>query len=1052
MRKLLLLIWIPLLVCFTSLICKGQSYYFKHFETDDGLVNNSVSTITQDRKGFIWIGTRGGLTRFDGYVFKTFNNRNSIWNNHITTIAEDKAGMLWIGTDKGIFKYNPFSETFTRLEIAPRYYINGFVIDEFNNIWLLAQSRLFYFNQQTNKVEDLKIHVSRIAKNFDGNLLLGNYDGMLFTCNVKTKVITQRRVIDKHISSNMRAITKIYPITNDITFLGYKQGLIIYNTKTKESKQIPLGGNDENGPFVRDICLSKDNEYWIATESGLYIYSLATNTWIRLQKKLGDPYAISDNSVYSVYKDQAGDMWVGTFFGGINYHSKKNARFEKYYPIPLKNTISGKAVSEILSDKGRNLYIGTEDAGLNRLDLKTKKIINYAIGQKKGSAFFSNIHSLDVLGNQLFIGSYFHGMQIMNTKTRVVTDVFKIINAPGENGSDFVLSTCITKDSTLYVGTTGDYGGLYRYHPKSKTFSRFKGMPYGTTIYHIAQDSQGKIWAGQKSQTAFFINPKTGRSGSLTFGNQKDESPIHYIMEDSEHALWFSTIGGGLVRLSPDRKSFKKYTTKNGLPSDVLFGILEDSNKQLWIGSNKGLICFDLRTKKIKVYTQDNGLITNQFNFNSACKDVDGKMYFGSVNGLIAFDPNDLNQKEVSPQTYFTGFQINNNEVGPGDDHSPLKKSISFTDTIVLQPHQNSFSIEFAALNFASPKATRYQYKMKGLDRSWTYLNTNRKAYFTDLSPGRYTFTVKAHSNVGTWMGGERKLYIRVLPPIWKSMEAYMFYVIVLILVLYFSTRYYHRYQQKRHNAKLKLFEHQKEREIYQAKIEFFTNIAHEIQTPLTLISVPVERVLNKSEDYPSIKKSLLMIGKYTNRLIDLTSQLLDFRQTEMEQFGLNFVNININQLLNDQLDAFRDLAAENKITLKASLPETDVIAFVDREALNKICSNLISNAIKYAENKVFVQLMLPSNQQNSFSIAFCNDGREIPDKYKEKIFEPFFRLRANEKPGTGIGLSLAKSLAELHNGTLQLTSSEADNIVFMLTLPLHQQFEFNLGAWKKIK
>lgn len=686
---------------------------------------------------------------------------------------------------------------------------------------------------------------------------------------------------------------------------------------------------------------------------------------------------------------------------------------------------------------------------MNKLDLRTGKFINYSTDQKKGSAFYSNIHSVVGLNNKLYIGSYFHGMQIMDMRTGLITDTFKVINEPGESGSDFALSVCATRDSTIIVGTTGDYGGLYTYQPKLKTFKRFKQIPHGTTIYHVAEDHDGTIWAGLRSETVFFTNPKTGRHGKLEFGDP--ESSIHYILEDSKHALWFSTIGGGLIRLSPDRKTFKKYTTKNGLPSDVLFGMLEDDAGQLWIGSTKGLIRFDPRTEKSRIFTQDNGLITNQFNYNSACKDINGKMYFGSVKGLIAFNPKELNQKETSPQTYFTGFQINNNESGPGYNNSPLKKSISYTDTIVLRPDQNNFSIEFATLNYASPKATRYQYMMTGLDRSWTYLNTNRKAYFTDLSPGRYTFTVKARSNAGTWVGAERRLFIEVLPPFWRSNVAYLLYGLIFILTIYLTTRYYHRYQQRRQNARLKLFEHQKEKEIYQAKIEFFTNIAHEIQTPLTLISVPVKRVLSKAEDHPDIKKSLLTIGKYTDRLIDLTSQLLDFRQTEMEQFGLNFVNIDINQLLQEQVDSFRDLALESKISLNTELPETNVIAFVDREALNKICSNLISNAIKYAAAAVTIRLTAPQDGQETFSISFFNDGKEIPAEYREKIFEPFFRLRATEKPGTGIGLSLARSLADLHNGKLELTAGETNNIIFVLTLPLRQQFEFNLSSWKKI-
>ncbi|MFC4209854.1 histidine kinase [Pedobacter petrophilus] len=1053
MSRILLILCTILGLYLAPFPSQGQPHYFKHFETDDGLVNNSVSSITQDHYGFIWIGTRGGLMRFDGYSFKSFNNRTgqrgNLWNNFITSICEDKKGILWIGTGRGIFKYDPLTEVLTSLSVAPQVYINGFVIDRQNKVWLLGQNRLYCYDQTTNKIEDLKIHVSRIALNFDGNLLLGNYDGIFFTCNTTTKAITKTRIIGTDTAPNMRAITEIYPISKDLTFIGHKQGLITYHSRTKQIDTIPLRNGTDNRVMVRDICRSKGDEYWIATENGLYIYDLKKHLLSRSVKKLGDPFAISDNAIYSVYKDKAGDMWVGTYFGGLNYHSQQNAKFEKFYSIPLKNSLSGDAVSELWNDQNQFLYIGTEDAGLNRLDIRTKEITNYLSNPKLDNGFYSNIHSLLGSGNELFIGSYYHGMQVMDKRTGQIRERYKIVNEAGEDGSDFVLSMCLMRDSNLVLGTTGDYGGLYRYHKNKKKFTRFKQIPLGSTIYHILQDHQGMLWAGLKSQTTVYINPKTGRHGKIVFGDPKNESSVHFILEDSSHAIWFTTVGAGLIRLAPDRKTFRKFTTRNGLPSNVLHGMMEDDNRRLWIGSSNGLVCLDLTSYQIKVYTQANGLITNQFNFNSASKSAQGRLYFGSVKGLIAFDPKQLHQRERAPETYFTSLQINNNEVNPGDVNSPLIKSITHTDSLILSPSQRNFSIEFAALNFSSAKATRYQYRMNGLDRKWTYSNTTRKAYFTDLSPGRYTLTVKANSNVETWAGKERSLYIEVLPPFWRSGTAYLLYVIFTLSIAYFLMRQYHAYQRKRNMAELKLFEHQKEKEVYQAKIEFFTHIAHEIQTPLTMISVPVSRLLKQTEDHPGLNKSLLMINKYTTRLVDLTSQLLDFRQTEIEQFGLNFVNVEISQSILEITDSFQDLAIENNINLNVNLPEKSFTAFVDREAFIKICNNLISNAIKYARSRAEISLHPAAGAY--FSVSFENDGKSIPEEYQEKIFQPFFRLKTTDKPGTGIGLPLAKSLTDLHEGTLSLTSGKTDKIIFVLTLPIHQRYEFNLGVWKKI-
>jgi signal transduction histidine kinase len=525
------------------------------------------------------------------------------------------------------------------------------------------------------------------------------------------------------------------------------------------------------------------------------------------------------------------------------------------------------------------------------------------------------------------------------------------------------------------------------------------------------------------------------------------------LFEDSRHNLWFATEGGGLIRLDPDRRHFKRYTTKNGLPTNYVYRVLEDNEGKLWASSLRGLICLDPKTEKVKVYTRANGLITDQFNYNSAFKDGNGKMYFGTVKGMIAFNPAKLNKTLASPTTYITGFQVKNQDITPNTPASPLKKSILFTDTITLTNDQSSFNIEFAAFNYASSAAIQYKYLMKGIDmKDWTFLKNNQRAYFTDLSPGTYTFLVKAESNVGTWESKERVLVIKIRPPLWRSPAAYVVYAILFVLAIYFSVTYYHRYQEGKHRRKMQLFEFEKEKEIYQAKIEFFTNMTHEIQTPLTLIKGPIEWAMKKAEDNPSIKRSLQKVEKNTNRLLELTAQLLDFRKTEMDQFGLNFVKLNINQVLKQETEVFEFEAANKNIRFETKLPKEQLIAFVDYEAFNKIISNLLSNAIKYSSSVVKLELVPIKAAETDFTILVSNDGKPIPSEFSEKIFEPFFRMKdTSEKPGTGIGLPIARSLAELHNGSLKLVEHTGGWIVFKLMLPIHHSIEFNLSKWKKL-
>ncbi|MBO9200799.1 MULTISPECIES: ligand-binding sensor domain-containing protein [Niastella] len=1034
----------------------GQ-YYFKHYQVDDGLRHNAVTAIIQDGKGLIWIGTRDGINRFDGYTFKTCENQKDkfgrIGNNVINSIAEDKNGMIWVGTGKGLFKYDPYKELCFEIETAPKEYTSNLIIDKNNDLWCLVNFSLCKYTAADNRFENLKTTASCISLDADMNLWMGDNDGNISIYDPQKTNGPKVRIVDKSLPDNARSVSKIYPINKNELLIGcFKHGLKSYNSQTGKVSSLSLR-TDKSDIYVRDIAIDNDGQYWIATESGIYIFDPVHNISKNLIKQPGSPYAITDNAVYTLCQDNHGGMWAGTYFGGINYCSKDNSRFEKFYPIPGINSISGEAVREIAADNHNNLWIGTEDAGINKLNLKTGEITNYTSSGKKGAISYPNIHGLLAWDNQLFIGPFFHGMEVMDIRTGAITDRFKFVGSKNDLLSDFVISIYRTKDDHLLVGTAYHGSGLFEYDTQHKTFTRISQIPYNSYVFDIFEDSKGNIWTGSVNQGAFYYNPKTGRHGNFRFGDTVNrqyinEFAVYNIFEDSEHALWFATTGGGLIKLSADWKSTKSYTTENGLPTNVLYGILEDRSGHLWISSLKGLIRFNIATEAIKVYTQANGLITDQFNYNSAYKAIDGKMYFGSVKGMIAFDPASFDKKEPSPPTYITGFQLNNQEVIPNADNSPLNKSILYTDTIVLEYNQNNFSIEFAALNFSAPEVTRYKYVMKGLDKSWTYLSTNRKAYFTDLSHGSYEFIVQAESNIGSWVGKERNLFIKIMPPFWKSNTANILYTLLLVTAIYIATRLYRQYLDKKNLRKLQLFEHEKEKEIYQAKIEFFTNITHEIQTPLTLIAGPIEWLKKKLGKDPEINRSLTIAEKNARRLVELTSQLLDFRKTEASQFSLNFVKTDIVAVLTDMVNGFKEQAAANNIKLTMELPANHFMAFVDREAFIKISTNLVSNAVKYAATSTSVRV---NNSDEYFTINFINDGKAIPEEFRHQIFEPFVRVRGNNKPGTGIGLSIARSLTELHNGSLQLISGEHDLINFELRMPVHQKFEFQLSSWKKI-
>ncbi|MBA4167137.1 MAG: hybrid sensor histidine kinase/response regulator, partial [Chitinophagaceae bacterium] len=424
-----------------------------------------------------------------------------------------------------------------------------------------------------------------------------------------------------------------------------------------------------------------------------------------------------------------------------------------------------------------------------------------------------------------------------------------------------------------------------------------------------------------------------------------------------------------------------------------------------------------------------NGLLNDQFNYNSGYKDTTGKLYFGSVRGMITFNPDAFFQPRFIPPVYITGFQVHNKELVINKDNGILKKSVVYTNEITLPYDQSSFSIDFAAISFTAPEMTEFKYITEGLDREWTFLKSIRKVYFTNLEPGRYVFRVMAGHD-GIWSNSPRELVIQVTPPWWATAWAYSIYCLAGLTLIYFLSRIYHNMQ-----------ENKKEKEIYEAKIEFFTNIAHEIKTPLTLIKGPVENLSDMVVLLPGINDDVMTMERNTNRLINLTNQILDFRQTETKGFSLNFAVVNINEILQEAYLTFEPVAKKRQLSYSLIMPPSDVTMMADGEALNKVFANLFSNAVKYAQKEITIQLFPQETLTGSLVIELANDGFIIPKEMREQIFEPFFRLKETIKEkGTGIGLALARSLVQLHNGDLYLKEGSIRKNIFVLRIPCYQE------------
>lgn len=1040
----------------------GQPFYFTHYQVENGLSNNAVLCSAQDAMGFMWFGTKDGLNRFDGYSFKVFqsdpDNPNGLGSNFVRALFVDEMGQIWVGTDQGIYLFDPKSETFSLFHPSITNETLDIQGDHQGNIWFIDNLTLFRYTVATDSLRPVTDPSSYAVSSFGlaetGDAWVGTVDGQLLQYHPTKGLQNHFFLFERSPKVISQWIERVFCTNKGYLLVGTsKQGVKIFDT-AKGTYQDVLS-RDKNGTdlFIRDIIENKAEEYWLATESGIFIYDHSTGKFANLRKERGNPWALSDNAVYTLCKDNENSIWAGTYFGGINHYARTNTFFEKFFPLDDETTISGNAVREICADDYGNLWIGTEDEGLNKLETATGRITNYqSTGNPQGLAY-SNIHGLLVTGDTLWVGTFEHGLDLLDVRTGKVIRHYDAESKDGTLQNNFIFNIYRTKGGRILLATGR---GLYEYVSASKRFQLVPEFPTHIFYTTLFEDSKGTIWAGTWRDGLYYFNASSGQRGAFIHHangpNSLASNRVNRIFEDSKGSLWVATEGG-LGKFNPTAGNFRRYGTAQGLPSNLVLAMLEDTDGMLWITTSKGLVRFEATTGAIKVFTKANGLLSDQFNYNSAFRAPDGTLYFGSVKGLVRFNPAHYQENTFQPPVYITGLQVYNHELAINKNGSPLTQSITFTDEVELAYNQSSFSIDFAALSFISPDMTEYTYKMEGLDKAWTHIRTNRKAYFTELPPGEYLFRVNVADSGSGFRGKETQLRITILPPFWASLPAYVLYALVLAATAWYIVKSYHRRIRERNKRKLEMIRHHKEEELYRAKIDFFTNVTHEIRTPLTLIKAPLEKVMKRADELPTVKRHLQTMERNTERLLELTNQLLDFRKTEVTGYQLHFVAVDIGALLRENYLGFKLVAAQRNIRIKLILPSTPCIAYVDKEAVTQIVSNLLTNGLKYAQRIIHIVLHERSATDTSFTVSVKNDGALIPAAMREKIFETFVRLKAaKNQQGIGLGLALSRSLALLHNGSLQLAPPENGLNVFVLRLPLEQHKNSNSHGTTVIK
>lgn len=1039
MSYLKLILSILFLSCSLWVFANESNYLFRHYQVENGLSDNMVTDCVQDKSGYIWIGTRDGLNRFDGYTFKVFRNdpdeTESLGNNWVTHLNCDNDGNLWVGTLSGLYQYNESKESFLHIPFTKNKGIDFFQFDKNNQLWLLMDGTLIQYNTSDGQFRIFTGNNGQAYTSFcimtDNSIWLGDSEGFISLLNPEDGTLDSYDLFTHSPTTTSRKLSMLYqsPSSANIYVAFEHDDVKIFNALSKTYQDLNIQEKNQLTILINCFLEKNKDELWIGTDSGLFIYDLQLGTCKRIRQDPLDPYALSSHFVSALFKDREEGVWICFHQNGLNYYSPFRP-FNVYYPWNETHSLKGEVIRDICSDAYGNRWIGTEDAGVNCLEKKTGGFTNYQPVPGVKSLSHTNIRGLAASGDNLWIGHVIHGIDLMDIKTRKLIKHYDLLKDSHTVKNSTVRCIKVLREGEVLVGTED---GIFRYDYLNDRFVYAPQFP-PFAVNCLYEDRAGKIWLGMFNRS-YYLNTTSNTGMYLPYDklNTQRHNSVNDACEDKDGNMWFATVEG-VIKYDFQTGESLHYTVKNGMPSNVAFRILPDDNNCLWISTANGLVCLNTQTGKIMTYTEAHGLVTRQFNYNSAFKDDDGTLYFGTVKGFIHFKPGDVKPAAEKMDVHISSLNIQNET---GERRIINSSSSSEVKKITLNHRQSTFNINFSSLNFIAPKSIQYAYRMISLDRDWVALEERNIVYFTELHPGDYTFEVRAANLSNNWEDKITRLHITVLPPWWVSTTAYIIYSIIILAVIIYLSFYWRRKNKRTMAYNMQLFESKKEKELYQAKIDFFINIAHEIRTPLTLIKNPLERLLRSDKIGEKDNNSLTLMDKNVSRLLSLVNQLLDFRKTEIEGYRLNFVRTEVVSLLTETAKRFQDLATEKNLLLNLDLTVQELYVFVDKEALTKIMSNLFSNAVKYADGSIVVRLQ-PSADYETFAIDFINDGVPIPAEMRDKIFEPFYRIKGNEdKPGTGLGLPLARSLAEMHHGTLELADTSGNQTLFRIILPV---------------
>ncbi|MDR2804371.1 MAG: response regulator [Dysgonamonadaceae bacterium] len=947
-------------------------------------------------------------------------------------MVETKDQRLFIGTALGIYIYRLNSNTFeifskaTKNGIQIQSRINSLALDNQNKLWIATNEQGFFvYDFDTDELLQLD-NTSDLPSNQVHRVFIDSKQNVWVACEGIYKYLPSSNQLKKLTPNKKNGqeiiVSKFYEDKSNNIWIGTENYGLLKFDRERESFSSYFDKEPMFLYYIHDITEFSPNVLAIGSNSGMTLFNTITGKQelIQASKERG---RLSDNAIYCFCQDREGAFWIGTFFSGVNYLSSVNKKIELYTHQDNANSVSGSDISRFYEDESGDIWIATEDAGLNFFDITNKKFASFL------STY--NIQAILIENDEMWLGTYGVGIIVFDRRRHKIKKKWNILKDSNVSG---LLVKSIIKDSNdrIWVGSNE---GFFAYNPVTDSFDLIPGTEK-VFIWDIIEDKDRNLWFVSSGKGAFKYTVETKKLINYQYDRENETSIsdnfILTLCKDNNHQIWLGTEESGFCKYNYETDDFHRYEQLPNFSNQLIYSIVADNYNHIWFSTSKGLFRFNPDNNQIKVFTVEDGLQSNQFNFNSGFKSSTGKLYFGGVNGFNSFFPEDLTENKFIPPVHITGFHVFNQDI-----------KLDETKKITLNYKQNVFNIEFVSLSYVNPRKNQYAYKLDGFDKDWNFTEEYKVTY-TNLSPGKYIFRIKGSNNDGIWNEKGDSIELEIKPPFWKTKIAFFIYMLAVIGILFYVHRRYVLRAQKKQKYALEKAKTEKELELYNSKMSFFTNIAHEIRTPLSLIKAPLEKILkNKQIENDEIIEDLQIIERNTEQLHTLITQLLDFRKIENGLMKPNFINANISELIENVVINFKATAKQKGISIQMDLKES-FYAQVDKDALTKILMNLLSNAVKFTKNQIKISLHTHERDKNHFQIRVKDNGLGIPENEKDNIFLPFNQLTTEHENngfgGVGIGLSYSLSLSDLHSGSLKVENNENEGAVFILTLPVNQQ------------